>query len=199
MRSAELEGRELFMKKRYIFWPFETRQSMDLDGDLHGIRETMDDFKREGSAISYVRYGSRKHRGRLTHCNDTNKTIYVTGHGAPGHHFIYPDPNGDGESLHALLLVGRLMEYGLRSSTRCKLKIFTCNSSSDNKDIVSFAEVVALVLRQCKFNDIRVFGYNGKVAPKELDANNTYFIGTHPKNGIYGVWKNASEIRDEFL
>jgi len=184
------------MKKRYVFWPFESRVHIDLGGAAHGIRSTMDEFKREGSGMSYVRYSSRKHLGRLSHCNEPNKTIYVTGHGSPGNHFIYPDPYGNGEAVHAFVLVGRLMEYGLKRSSRCKLKIFTCYSATGDDDSNGFAHAVTVALRHLKFKDIQVFGYDARVAPN--DGNDvTFFQGTHPVYGN-GVWTHASLKRVPF-
>ena len=182
------------MKKRYLFWPFLSRQSVDLDGEVHGVRATLDEFKREGSSTNYIRYGSRKHRGRLVHCNAPDKTIYVTGHGGAGIPFIFPDPEGGGESVNPFYLVGRLIEYGLKPSTQCKLKIFTCYSGAAGTE-TAYADWVAQILRHLQYNDISVFGYTQKVAPLG-DNGHTYYLDTTP--GHRGIWSRASQVRQQF-
>lgn len=183
------------MKKRYIFWPFDSTVSFDALGNARGVRTDMEEYKRDDSQISYVRYGSKKHRRRLENCNDPEKSIYVTGHGGAAVPFICPHPAGAGEAVGPKLLVERLREYGLKKTSKCRLKIFTCHSGSGG--LFAYASLVAGWLEHFEYDRIEVYGYTADIIPASVGGQTTAFTGIHPEYGI-GLWNHASAIRQPF-
>lgn len=181
------------MNKHYVFWPFRAQTYEDMAGDQHGARHALREYQRPSGTMAYIRYGSRKHRGRLESCNRGDKSLYVVGHGAPGYAFISNTPAGNDEQLHALVVVARLMEYGLRTTTACKLKLFSCYSGVDGPASVGFARAMRMILRQLGFDNIEVYGYTRAVSPYG-GRQHTGFVGAGP-GGIVGVWNRASTVR----
>lgn len=180
------------MSKHYVFWPFESQRHVDLVGDEQGAGRTLRDFQHPSGPTSFVRYGSRKHRGRLANCNDPSKSLYVTGHGAPGWSSIANTPDASDETIHALIVVARLFEYGLRKTSACKLKLFTCYSGVDGANL-GFARAMHDILRHLNFNHIQVFGYTAMVSPYSGNKHTTYY-GEGP-GGIQGLWNKASTVQ----
>lgn len=181
------------MNKKYVFWPFISSDSYDGEGGKHGVRYTLHEFARPNKSISYIRYGSKKHLGRLANCNDPNKSLYITGHGGAGLPFICTHPLGNGEKLSAMVIVDRLIEYGLRKSSRCKIKIFTCESGAADV-LPCFADIFWYVMQEKGYTNNPVFGYKYKVGANDGD-NTTIFWGEDPEHGK-GVWRHASRVRN---
>jgi hypothetical protein len=183
------------MNKHYIFWPFESRHYTDMGGNSQGAGRNVREFRRTGgSNTSYVIYGSRKHLGKLTHCNSPDKSIYVTGHGAAGNTFVYNTPNGNDDAVHAILIVTRLIEYGLRKTSKCKLKLFSCYSGSAGPGLqMGLAQAVKLCLNAFHYDDIDVYGYTESVIAND-GSGHTAFLGNGPMGG-YGIWSHAKFVR----
>jgi hypothetical protein len=181
------------MNKHYVFWPFRAQTYENMAREQYGARRALREFQRPSGSMAYIRYGSRKHRGRLESCNSADKSLYVTGHGAPGHAFISNTPDGAGEQLHALVVVSRLIEYGLRKTSACKLKLFSCYSGVDGPESVGFARAMHMILRHLDYDDIEVYGYTQAVSPYGGNQHTTFF-GQGP-GGIVGLWNRASTVR----
>lgn len=182
------------MSKHYVFWPFSSSRHVSFGGDEQGAGRALREFRQPSGATAFVRYGSKKHRGKLAGCNHASKSLYVTGHGAPGSHFIYNTPDGSDDGLYALQVVARLMEYGLQKTSACKIKLFTCYSGKNGNDgSVSFAAAVKFFLRQLHYDNVEVFGYTASVAPY-LGHQHTWYRGPGPGGGN-GLWAKASNVR----
>jgi hypothetical protein len=185
------------VNKHYIFWPFKSGKYETMGGDIQGAGRTLRDFRRPpgDGTVQFIRYGSRKHLGALANCNAPNKSLYVTGHGTSGWQSIANTPNADDEVLHALVVVARLIEYGLRQTSECQLKLFSCYSGTDTaQGGFSFARAVHFFLRQLGYNRISVHGYQASISPY-AGGDHTGFRGVNPLIGIDGVWTKASTVR----
>jgi len=183
--------------KHYVFWPFTSDSYTNMGGEKSGAGRQLREFRRPNNKgnVSYVRYGSKKHAGCLAKCNAPDKSLYVTGHGAVGAQVISNTPDGSDDVVHALVVVMRLIEYGLKNTSCCKLKLFSCYSGVDGAGGFSFAKAVHLCLRRLGYNNIEVYGYSAAIGTYVGD--HTIFIGVHPDLPQFGsgMWKKASVVR----
>jgi|GEM_PF-4482284 len=187
--------------RSYAFWPFESHFEEDMANARIGAGKALRYMRRSDPSthLKVVRYGSRKHRDGLSGCQDAAKSLYVLGHGARGDQSIsnmYDATNLEAEILHAIIVVGRLIEYGLQKTSKCKVKLFTCYSGEDGLNgEACFARAIHMTLRYLQYNDVEVYGYRGAVIPPGAnDGQHTAFLGTHPLYG-YGLWNKASAVR----
>lgn len=181
--------------KHYAFWPFTSTVWETIAGDIVGAGKDLRSFRRppaEGST-KLVRYGSKKHRGGLSGCNASNKSLYILGHGSAGLQVICNTPSGNDEVLHALQVVMRLREYGLQTTSECKVKAFSCYSGSEAEGS-SFAKALYFGLRLLGYSKVSVFGYTAEVTSYN-GTDSTYFRGTVPGTALTGLWRHASQKR----